>query len=222
VWARSVYNYSRDYDPAVGRYVESDPMGLRGGSYSTYAYGLGNPLSNIDPLGLWSIGDPINQGVANAVTGFGDGVYKIVTLGFGDLNKVREAAGISGGIDTCSSAYRGGRYAGYAWGVGLGWAAGLNGGANSVFWSGYQQGARGIAESLGGTTLESTPIGSALDFASNTLGIPGLTPVWNAASATFALNASGTANAVILAEGTTWTSIELPILSGRGIPIVFH
>jgi len=44
-------NYFRDFDPAVGRYTESDPIGLAGG-YSTYAYGLGNPLSNSDPDGL--------------------------------------------------------------------------------------------------------------------------------------------------------------------------
>jgi RHS repeat-associated protein len=47
------YNYRRDYDPAVGKYVESDPIGLAGGSYSTYAYADGNPISENDPLGLW-------------------------------------------------------------------------------------------------------------------------------------------------------------------------
>jgi RHS repeat-associated protein len=44
-------NYFRDYDPAVGRYVESDPIGLAGRSYSTYNYCAANPLKNIDPSG---------------------------------------------------------------------------------------------------------------------------------------------------------------------------
>ena len=49
------YNYYRDYNPGVGRYVESDPIGLRGG-LNTYAYAGGSPLWRIDLWGLWSPG----------------------------------------------------------------------------------------------------------------------------------------------------------------------
>jgi len=50
------YNYFRDYDPGTGRYIESDPIGLRGG-LNTYAYVNANPLLYIDPLGL-DVGAP--------------------------------------------------------------------------------------------------------------------------------------------------------------------
>jgi RHS repeat-associated protein len=44
-------NGHRDYDPRLGRYVESDPTGLEGG-INTYVYAGNDPVNAIDPLGL--------------------------------------------------------------------------------------------------------------------------------------------------------------------------
>lgn len=49
-------NYFRQYDPSVGRYVQTDPMGLDGG-INGYAYAGLNPCIRSDRYGLWSTAD---------------------------------------------------------------------------------------------------------------------------------------------------------------------
>ena len=66
------YNYFRDYDPTLGRYIQSDPIGLRGG-LNRVIYVHANPLLGIDPRGLWN---PVKGTVA--LINYGRGASQVV------------------------------------------------------------------------------------------------------------------------------------------------
>ena len=61
------YNYFRDYDPSIGRYIQSDPVGLMGG-LSTYGYASSAPLTFVDADGRRFM-LPIVTGIVGALTG---------------------------------------------------------------------------------------------------------------------------------------------------------
>jgi RHS repeat-associated protein len=48
------YNMMRDYDPTLGRYIQNDPIGLRGG-INIFGYVSANPIRRIDQYGLYDL-----------------------------------------------------------------------------------------------------------------------------------------------------------------------
>ncbi len=58
------YNYFRDYNPVIGRYIEADPIGIKEGNNHIFVYAKNNPLNNADRSGLFSYNtdDPMITG----------------------------------------------------------------------------------------------------------------------------------------------------------------
>ena len=55
----TLYNYFRDYNPFTARYIQADPIGLKGG-LNPYRY-VQNPINFVDPLGLFGTNDFVNH-----------------------------------------------------------------------------------------------------------------------------------------------------------------
>jgi len=80
--SRLHYNYFRYYAPGLGRYIQSDPVGLAGG-LNTYGYGSRNPLRYTDPFGLWSAGGSVFWGWGGGLLLGEDACGGFLTLQFG-------------------------------------------------------------------------------------------------------------------------------------------
>ena len=120
------YYRARYYNPELQRFISEDPIGLAGGDINFHAYVGNNPISLIDPFGLDWVDD-----LANFSAGMGD----TISSGFGLTSLwgwdqgltgwVRQQLGSDNVVNKCSGWYKGGKWAGYAWGAAFGsaWAA---------------------------------------------------------------------------------------------------
>ena len=99
------HNGFRDYHAGLGRYVQSDPLGLEAG-WNTYAYVGGSPMGAIDPFGLDVIQDAFDywappalpQNTVDFIASAGD------DFSFGATRALRHYIGDTS-VDTCSTAY---------------------------------------------------------------------------------------------------------------------
>jgi RHS repeat-associated protein len=98
-----IYLRARVYDPATAQFLTSDP--LVGTTRAPYTYAGDDPLNASDPGGLNFL-EELGEGVA----GWGD------TLTLGATKWVREELGIDN-VNTCSTGYQAGGYAGLVTGV---------------------------------------------------------------------------------------------------------
>jgi RHS repeat-associated protein len=86
-----VYNNAREYVPALGRYLQPDPLGLGSGSLNNYIYAGNNPVRWTDPSGkfiplIFAVGEIAGPIVARIViTRLAPFIIRSVMVGYKTL-----------------------------------------------------------------------------------------------------------------------------------------
>jgi RHS repeat-associated protein len=205
-----LYNYFRDYDSLVGRYVESDPIGLYSG-LNTYAYAGGDPMVLIDPLGLYCYSAQEINGIAGSAGGALAAGAALIEFGPAGVFVGVLVGGVIGGVtgyfstDTLGNQVGTGAVDGGISSSGLSLSGALGGAAGGAVTYGAKQ--------LGASDTVSEPLGSAVGGAA---GDAAKAAIGDAVQGVAGSAAEG--GAIGLAAGATRVAVAAALRAGNNCP----
>jgi RHS repeat-associated protein len=168
------YYRFRYYQPTFLRFVSQDPLNFLGGDVNLYAYVHANPVSEIDPFGLYCLSDAAINGIAGAVGGAFAGAMAGAETGPGAAFTIAGGAAAGAIIGYLSSNSLGNEVGLGA--VGGGTSSGIQ--LNSVVAGGAGGAVGGAAtwgaQQLGAPDYVSVPAGGAAGGAVGGALVPGL------------------------------------------------
>jgi len=98
------YYRGRAYSPALGRFLQTDPIGTQGG-INLYAYVGNDPLDLIDPMGLMNVWDTLR--LTGGLVEVGAGVAGGLVTSWTGIGGAAGAIAVVHGLDVVQAAWRG-------------------------------------------------------------------------------------------------------------------